>query len=162
VKDILQEHGPDEFDDQNPYSWMKSLENILLPSHRPPRRPSGISQVTMVARNHHRGGNPSGPTLSKVIKKLAVQISDRPENRKFVVEKLTEAHKFIEERQDKVAEKLLAWRDRQIGRWKKVLDERDLAETPNGASIQATAASSSRIEEEQRQQQAGGSTAEEG
>jgi hypothetical protein len=135
VKDILHEHGPDEFDNQNPYLWMRSIEKILLPSHKPPRRESGISQSTTVARNHHRAGNPSGPALSKLLKKWAVQMSDRPENRKFVVEKLTEAHKFIEKRQDKVTEKLLAWRDRQVERWKKVLDERGPAGTPNRATI---------------------------
>jgi hypothetical protein len=60
----------------------------------------------------------------------SVQRLEGPENRRFVENKLTEAHKFIEQRQKMVAEKLWGWREREVARWESVLKERELGEIP--------------------------------
>jgi len=161
VKGMLQQHSPNEFDDQNPYSWMRSLENTLLPNHQPPRRHTGISQTPAAQRghNHNRGGDPPRPKISKVFNRLAVKISDPPENKKFIMQKLQEAHEFIEKRQNKVAEKLLAWREGQVARWTYVLEERYPSNILNGMNLQASAGGST--EGEEQQQQSEGSPAEE-
>lgn len=153
VKDKIKRNGPEVFDNQNPYSWMRSLENTLLPSDKSHRRHSGLSQNTMATNDHYRGGGPSGPSLSQVIKRKAAQRANNPEDRKIVEEKLTEAHKFIEERQAMVAEELLAWRDRQVGRWESVLKETETSADHNGAPGAGEISSGS--EEQQHQPERG-------
>jgi hypothetical protein len=135
VKETVQEKWGSTYGDDNPYSWMKSLQTSLLPSDKGMRSNSGISQSSNSTKNHdhYRGGHPTGPGLLKFIQKTAAaHIVDRSENRKVVEEMLTGAHKFIELRQHTVAEKILAWRDNQVGSWRDVLGERYPAQTPNG------------------------------
>lgn len=131
--------SPIEFDDQNPYEWMQSLQKKLLPpmpsnAHSSPKttkRQSMTSQNTITSKTaetaeiagHHRG-RPSGLSFHQVLEKKAAEMLDKPETRIFIEDKLREAHKLIEERQNKVAEELLAWRHSHVARWKKVLDEK--------------------------------------
>lgn len=61
-----------------------------------------------------------------MLEKKAAELLDKPKTRKFIEDKLREAHELIEERQHEVAEELLAWRDRHVARWEKVLKERAL------------------------------------
>lgn len=74
VKETLQEKCRKEFDDKNPYSWMISLQNTLLPSDRLPRHDSALSQQSAAPakihnHHHHRGGNPSGSGALKYFQK---------------------------------------------------------------------------------------------
>lgn len=143
VKEILQEKCRKEFDDKNPYSWMRSLQNILLPSERLPRHDSALSQQSAAPtkiHNHNRAGNPTGSGFLTFVQKKVIQWSDHPEIKKAVEEMLTRAHNHIEERQNTVAEKLWVWRDEQVKSWEAVLEERYPNQTPNGVNIQAPAA----------------------
>jgi len=65
--------------------------------------------------------------MHEVLEKKAAELLDRLETRKFIEEKLREAHELIEKRQRKVAEELLAWRDMHVTWWEEVLKERELA-----------------------------------
>jgi hypothetical protein len=162
IKDILRDHSPDRFDDQNPYSWMRSLTKLLLPGRRPPSKPatpprrhSGISQTTTAPRNHgnyhYRGGHPTHPKAHKLLNRFVVWLSEDPNNEKFVEEKLTKFHDFIQERQNKVADRLLAWRDGQVAGWTGVLEERYMNNIPNSTGMQAPEAGSSEVEEQEQQ-----------
>ena len=145
VKEILQEKCRKEIDDKNPYSWMRSLQNILLPSDRLPRDDSALSQQSAAPtrihnhRHNNRGGNPTGSGVLKFVQKKVIQWSDHPEIKKAVEEMLTRAHNHIEERQNTVAEKLWVWRDEQVKSWEAVLEERYPNPIPNGVNIQAPA-----------------------
>lgn len=148
VKDIIREHSSDTFDDQNPYAWMISLEDLLLPGREvdsgpggPTRRHSGMSHITTAPKNHnYRGGNPRRPKISKMLNRWAARISDRPEDKRYIEGKLAKAHRFIVKRQDKVAEELLAWRDGQVALWSSLLEERYPKEMVNGVGTVELAA----------------------
>jgi hypothetical protein len=144
VKDIIQEKYREEFDDKSPYSWMRSLQNTLLPSDRLPRHDSALSQQSAAPAKihnhyHNRGGNPTGGGVLKFVQKKVIKWSDHPEIKKAVEEMLTEAHNHIEKRQNTVAEKLWVWRDEQVKNWEAVLEERYPNQIPNGVNIQAPA-----------------------
>jgi len=142
VKEILGEKSRKEFDDKNPYSWMRSLQKNLLPSDVLPRHDSALSQKSAAPtkiHNHPRGGNPTGSGVLKFVQKKVIKWSDHPEIKKEVEEMLTSAHNYIEDRQNTLAEKLWVWREEQVKSWEAVLEERYPNQTPNGVNIQAPA-----------------------
>jgi hypothetical protein len=133
VKDKLKNKRLDIFDCQSPYSWMRLVVATLLPSDKSNRRQSGLPQNRTAKTDHYRGGKTSGPSISQVLTKVLTEPkADKFEDIGIVEEKLREAHDFIERRQAKVAKKLLAWRDRQVGRWESVLREAERGEAELG------------------------------
>ena len=125
------------------YSWMNRLQTTLLgPARHTPNPKSAQTPNPTVNKGHSgmsQSNRPNGlhssrPPLDKRLRSTAVEMSHSSESTKFVEEKLTIGHKFIEGRQKEVALELLAWRDKQVARW-----ERELAGTANETIPQSTA-----------------------
>lgn len=77
---------------------------------------------TSTGGDYRPGGGGGVVALSMRLRQWAEAMSGSTDLRKFAKEMLDDTHRFIEERQNAIADELLNWRNIRVARWEEKLD----------------------------------------
>ncbi|KAK3329257.1 hypothetical protein B0H66DRAFT_17539 [Apodospora peruviana] len=125
-------HEPDNFQQESIYEMLRDIELAVLPRRRvtsmPLSSPSNQQNPESNTSPSHRPSGLSGrrgswllDKIKEVESKAESKYSGEDAHKKFVRGFLDDTHKFVIDRQKKVAKAMMAWRDDEIGTWKKRL-----------------------------------------